>query len=37
MLDYLLEIGYYYDAIVQVLEAERDYELALAELSAVEL
>ncbi len=37
LLDYLLEIGYYYDAIVQVLEAERDYELALAELSAVEL
>lgn len=37
LLDYLLEIGHYYDAIVQVLEAERDYELALAELSAVEL
>lgn len=37
LLDYLLEIGYYYDAIVQALEIERDYELALAELSAVEL
>ena len=37
LLDYLLEIGYYYDAMIQVLEAERDYELALAELSAVEL
>lgn len=37
LLDYLLEIGHYYDAVVQVLEAERDYELALAELSAVEL
>ena len=37
LLDYLLEIGYYYDAVIQALEVERDYELALAELSAVEL
>ncbi|MDO5522658.1 MAG: TolC family protein [Bacteroidia bacterium] len=37
LLDYLLEIGHYYDAIVHVIEAERDYELALAELSALEL
>jgi cobalt-zinc-cadmium efflux system outer membrane protein len=37
LLNYLLEIGYYYDAVNKVLEAERDYELAVAELSAVEL
>lgn len=37
LLNYLLEIEYYYDAMNKVLEAERDYELAVAELSAVEL
>jgi outer membrane protein TolC len=37
LLNYLLEIEYYYDAMNRVLEAERDYELATAELSAVEM
>jgi hypothetical protein len=37
LLTYLMEVEYYYDAINKVLEAERDYELAAAELSAVEL
>jgi outer membrane protein TolC len=37
LLDYLLEIEYYYDAMDKALEAERDYEKAFAELSAVEL
>lgn len=37
LLDYLLEIEYYYDAMNKVLEAERDFNLSLAELSAVEL
>lgn len=37
LLEYLLELEYYYDAVEQALEVERDYELALAELSAVEL
>ncbi|MDR1226442.1 MAG: TolC family protein [Prevotellaceae bacterium] len=37
LLSYLLEIEYYYDAINKMLEAERDYELAAAELSVVEL
>jgi len=37
LLDYLMEIGYYYDAVIQALVVERDYEQALAELSAVEL
>ncbi|MDR0295885.1 MAG: TolC family protein [Prevotellaceae bacterium] len=37
LLNYLLEIEYYYDAMNKVLEAERDYELAAAELWAVEL
>ena len=36
-LNYLLEIEFYYNAISKVLEAERDYELAAAELWAVEL
>ncbi|NLO72315.1 MAG: TolC family protein [Porphyromonadaceae bacterium] len=36
LLNYLQEIGFYYDAMLQVLHAERDYELALAELYAVE-
>lgn len=37
LLDYLLEIEYYYDAMNNVLEAERDFNLSMAELSAVEL
>lgn len=37
LLNYLLEIEYYYDAMNKVLEAERDFGLSLAELSAVEL
>lgn len=37
LLDYILEIGLYYNAINQSLEAERDYQKAFAELSAVEL
>jgi outer membrane protein TolC len=37
LLDYLLEIGLYYDTISRALEAERDYQKAYAELSAVEL
>lgn len=37
LLDYLLEVAYYYDAFNNMLEAERDYALAVAELTAVEL
>lgn len=37
LLEYLLETEYYYAAIDKLLEAERDYQLAVAELSAVEL
>lgn len=37
LLNYLLEIDYYYDAMNKVLEAERDFCLSMAELSAVEL
>ena len=37
LLNYLMEIEYYYDIINKVLEAERDFELAAAELWAVEL
>ena len=37
LLEYLLEIGYYYDALEKALEAARDYELVLAELNAVAL
>jgi outer membrane protein TolC len=37
LLDYILEIGLYYNTINQTLEAERDYQKAFAELSAVEL
>lgn len=37
LLDYMLEIGLYYDTVNQALEAERDYQKAYAELSAVEL
>lgn len=37
LLDYLLEMQYYYDAIDNALTAEKDFELSLADLSAVEL
>jgi len=37
ILNYLLEIEYYYDAVNKVLELERDCNLSIAELSAVEL
>lgn len=37
VLDYLVAIGLYYDAADRALEAERDYQKAYAELSAMEL
>lgn len=37
LLTYLLEAEYYYDTVNKTLESERDFQLALAELSAVEL
>ncbi|NLU28237.1 MAG: TolC family protein [Bacteroidales bacterium] len=37
LLDYIVEIGLYYTTVNQALEAERDYQKAFAELSAVEL
>ena len=37
LLTYLLEAEYYYDTVNKTLEAERDFQLTLAELSAVEL
>jgi outer membrane protein TolC len=37
LLDYVLEIGLYYDTVNRALEAERDYQMAYAELSAAEL
>lgn len=37
ILDYIIEMGLYYNTINQTLEAERDYQKAFAELSAVEL
>ena len=37
LLNYLLEIEYYYNAVNKALEAERDFELAVAELQAVEM
>ena len=37
VLDYLVEIGLYYDAVNQALDAERSYQKAYAELMAVEL
>ncbi|MDR1555642.1 MAG: TolC family protein [Tannerellaceae bacterium] len=37
LLDYIVEIGLYYTTVNQTLEAERDYQKAFAELSAVEL
>lgn len=37
LLEYVLEMGLYYDTVNRALEAERNYQLAYAELSAVEL
>ena len=37
LLEYIVEIGLYYDTVNKTVEAERDYQLALAQLSAVEL
>jgi outer membrane protein TolC len=37
LLDYLLEVEFYYDAFNNMLEVERDYALAVAELTAIEL
>jgi outer membrane protein, heavy metal efflux system len=37
LLDYILELGIYYNLINQTLEAERDYQKAYVELYAVEL
>lgn len=37
LLEYMVEMGLYYDTINHVLETERDFQKAFAELSAVEL
>lgn len=37
LLDYLMEIQFYYDAYEKAIAAERDFEITRAELSAVEL
>jgi hypothetical protein len=37
ILDYIVEIGLYYETVNRTLEAERDYQKAYAELTAVEL
>ena len=37
LLDYMVEIGLYYETVNQALQAEMDYQKAFAELSAVEL
>ncbi len=37
LLEYMVELGLYYNLVNQTLEAERDYQKALSELSAVEL
>ncbi|RNC64888.1 TolC family protein [Proteiniphilum sp. X52] len=37
LLEYMVEMGLYYETINRALEAERDYQKAFAELSAVEL
>jgi outer membrane protein TolC len=37
LLEYMVELGLYYNLVNQTLEAERDYQKALTELSAVEL
>jgi capsid portal protein len=36
LLDYLVEVELYYDAITRALDAERDYEKAVAALLAME-
>lgn len=35
LLDYIVELGFYYDAVTRMLEAERDYHSSLACLQAV--
>ena len=37
LLEYIVEIGLYYNIVNQTIEAERDFHLSYAELSAVEL
>ena len=37
VLDYMIQIALYYDSVDKALAAERDYQKAFAELSAVEL
>ena len=37
LLDYIVEIGLYYDTVNRALEAEKEYQKAFSELSAVEL
>ena len=37
LLDYIVEMGLYYDTVSRAMEAERDYQQAFAELSAVDL
>lgn len=37
LINYLLELEYYYNAVDKVLEAERDLELTMAELKAAEI
>jgi outer membrane protein TolC len=37
LLNYMVELGLYYNMVTQTLEAERDYQKALTELSAFEL
>ena len=37
LLDYIIEMGLYYDTAARALEAERDFQLAYAALTAVEL
>jgi outer membrane protein TolC len=37
LLDYIVEIGLYYDTVNRALETEKDYQKAFAELSAVEM
>ena len=37
LLEYIVEIGLYYDIVSQALESERDFQKTYAELSAVEL
>lgn len=37
LLSYIIEIGLYYDIVNQALTAERDYQKAFADLSAIEL